>query len=130
MKPADKILSRLDKVRQVKTNRWLSLCPAHPDKNPSLQITETADGTLLLKCWAGCTAAEIISATGLKMRDLFPGNNADKNHHLPSRAAVAHEQMIVRLGKALLDTGAELTDEDKQRFELAHSRLASLGARA
>lgn len=128
MTPADKILSRLDKVRLVKTNRWLALCPAHPDKTPSLQITETADGTLLVKCWAGCTAAEVTSAAGLKMRDLFPGNNAGKNHHQPSRTAVAHEQMIVLLGKIQLEAGIELTDEDKQRFELAQSRLASLEA--
>lgn len=129
MKPADKFLSHLDKVRQVKTNRWLALCPAHPDKTPSLQISETEDGTLLVKCWAGCKTAAIISAAGLEMRDLFPGHKA-KNQHLPNHTAVAHERLILRLGQALLHQGAELTEEDKQRFELAHKRLASLESRA
>lgn len=129
MKPADKFLSHLNKVRQVKTNRWLALCPAHLDKNPSLQITETEDGTLLVKCWAGCTTAEITRAACLEMRDLFPGNKGS-NQHLPSRRAVAHEQLILRLGQALLREGAELTEEDKQRLALAHSRLASLESRA
>lgn len=129
MKPADKLLSCLDKVRQVKTNRWLALCPAHPDKNPSLQITETEDGTLLVKCWAGCTTAEVTRAASLEMRDLFPGNK-DSNHHLPNRAAVAYERLILRLGQALLREGTELTEEDKQRFALAHNRLASLESKA
>lgn len=129
MKPADKLLSCLDKVRQVKTNRWLALCPAHPDKNPSLQITETEDGTLLVKCWAGCTTAEITRAVSLEMRDLFPCNK-DSNHHLPNRTAVAHERLILRLGQALIREGAELTEEDKQRFALAHNRLASLESKA
>ena len=129
MKPADKLLSCLDKVRQVKTNRWLALCPAHPDTNPSLQITETEDGTLLVKCWAGCTTAEITRAVCLEMRDLFPGSKGS-NQHLPSSRAVAHERLILRLGKALIREGVELTEEDKQRFALAHNRLASLESKA
>ena len=129
MKPADKLLSCLDKVRQVKTNRWLALCPAHPDKNPSLQITETEDGTLLVKCWAGCTTAAVTRAASLEMRDLFPGNK-NSNYQLPNRTAVAHERLILRLGQALIREGAELTEEDKQRFALAHNRLASLESKA
>ncbi|MBX9764778.1 MAG: virulence-associated protein E [Pseudomonadaceae bacterium] len=129
MKPADKLLSCLDKVRQVKTNRWLALCPAHPDKNPSLQITETEDGTLLVKCWAGCTTAAVTRAASLEMRDLFPGNK-NSNYQLPNRTAVAHERLILRLGQALLREGTELTEEDKQRFALAHNRLASLESKA
>ena len=129
MKPSDKLLSRLDKVRQVKTNRWLALCPAHPDKNPSLQITETEDGTLLVKCWAGCTTAAVTRAASLEMRDLFPGNK-NSNYQLPNRTAVAHERLILRLGQALLREGTELTEEDKQRFALAHNRLASLESKA
>ncbi|BCW94683.1 MAG: AAA family ATPase [Fimbriimonadales bacterium] len=29
-------------------------CPCHDDRNPSLSITEKPDGTLLVKCFAGC----------------------------------------------------------------------------
>jgi hypothetical protein len=33
----------------------LAHCPAHDDANPSLSLTEKADGTLLWKCFAGCS---------------------------------------------------------------------------
>jgi putative DNA primase/helicase len=33
----------------------LAHCPAHDDSTPSLSLTEKADGTLLWKCFAGCS---------------------------------------------------------------------------
>jgi len=33
----------------------LAYCPAHDDQNASLSLTEKADGTLLWKCFAGCS---------------------------------------------------------------------------
>lgn len=44
---------------------YIDICPAHEDKNPSLSITETKDGKLLLHCFSGCTFEEIIAAAGL-----------------------------------------------------------------
>jgi len=53
-----------------KTSRgWRARCPAHPDKNPSLDITETPDGKVLLICRAGCPQAEVIAA--LRERSLW-----------------------------------------------------------
>lgn len=51
-------------------------CPAHDDTNPSLSVDEGADGRVLLKCYAGCTAEEICSALGLTVSDLFPKQEA------------------------------------------------------
>lgn len=116
----EKVLSCLDKVRSTGRDRWMACCPAHKDKSPSLAITETPDGVVLLKCFAGCTAHQIVNAIGLEMRDLFPG--AAPAHSGPSRKAVEHEQMIYRIGKALSDQG-KLAGDDLQRFELAKKRL-------
>jgi len=40
---------------------YIDVCPAHEDKNPSLSITETKDGKLLLHCFCGCSFEESIS---------------------------------------------------------------------
>jgi len=52
-----------------KGDKWS--CPAHNDPNPSLSVHEAADGKVLLKCFAGCTAEAVVDALGLKMADLF-----------------------------------------------------------
>jgi len=51
---------------------WTVRCPAHHDQRPSLSITETADGRLLVRCHAGCEQARVIAA--LRNRDLWPSN--------------------------------------------------------
>lgn len=43
-------------------NKWKALCVAHADKNPSLWISEAANGKTLVKCWAGCSQTEVIEA--------------------------------------------------------------------
>ena len=70
--PIENLLPRLDKVRQLRPNSWQACCPAHADKNPSLSIREKEDGTLLIRCFAECSAHEIVSAVGLDLNDLFP----------------------------------------------------------
>jgi DNA-binding transcriptional ArsR family regulator len=54
----DAILPHLRTKRVSKRNgerHVLACCPAHDDANPSLSLTEKADGTLLWKCFAGCS---------------------------------------------------------------------------
>lgn len=126
MKPADKFLPRLDKVFQVAPRRWKARCPAHDDKNPSAYITETDDGTLLVKCWAGCSTAEIVATLGLEMRDLFPNSNQNPGRLGPSRIAVRFERVVCRIGQSLIAQGTVLSAEDCRRLELARKRLQSL----
>lgn len=70
----DLVLSRLDKVKPSGKGRWVACCPAHADKSPSLSISETADGTVLIHCFAGCKSADVVSSAGLELSSLFPGN--------------------------------------------------------
>jgi len=54
----DAILPYLRTKRVSKRNgerHVLAHCPAHDDQNASLSLTEKADGTLLWKCFAGCS---------------------------------------------------------------------------
>jgi hypothetical protein len=71
MQPIEKVLSR---VRDYKPsgNGYSACCPAHDDHNPSLSVSEGEDGRVLLKCFAGCPAENVVNALGLQMADLFP----------------------------------------------------------
>lgn len=116
----DKVLSCLDKVKPAGANKWKACCPAHDDKNPSLAITETSDGTVLLRCWVGCNAKDIVTAIGLELRDLFPGEKRERRG--PSKSAIEHERMVYRIGKSLLEQG-KLEGDDIERFKSAKQRL-------
>lgn len=74
----ENLLSRLDGVRQTGNQKWVARCPAHADKSPSLSVAETGDGKVLLKCFAGCAADDVVGAIGLEMRDLFPESTLTK----------------------------------------------------
>ena len=65
------MLARLERVRRTPRG-WVALCPAHGDRNPSLSVATGDDGKVLLYCFAGCTVADIVSAIGIEMSQLFP----------------------------------------------------------
>lgn len=56
---------------------WQSLCPTHEDRSPSLHVKRNHDGTVWIKCWAGCAKEGILSALGLEWRDLWEDNQHD-----------------------------------------------------
>jgi len=68
----DNILSKLEKPRSSGAGRWMARCPAHGDRSASLSVREFDTGVIGLKCFAGCTVEEVITALGLRMEDLFP----------------------------------------------------------
>ncbi len=121
--PIDKLLPKLSKVKPGKTGEFSACCPAHQDKSPSLKITETSDGVVLLKCWAGCTAAEIVAAVDLELRDLFPVDDGKPRRKGPSRSAIEHERMVYQIGLAMQMQGCQLNKQDQARYETAKHRL-------
>lgn len=114
------VLSRLEKVKSAGAKGWKACCPAHNDKSPSLAISETSDGTVLVKCWAGCSAQSVVEAIGMELRHLFPGGQRERTG--PSKAAINHERTIYLIGATQLQKG-ELAGEDLERFNLAKQRL-------
>lgn len=70
--PVMNLLNRLDGVKDNGRNKWLAKCPAHKDKRPSLSVRDADSGAVLVKCWTGCTVAEIAGAVGLDVSELFP----------------------------------------------------------
>ena len=67
---ATRVLDHLEKVKSNGQNKWLALCPAHDDRNPSLQVTDVG-GRTLVHCFAGCETHDVLSHLSLQMRDLF-----------------------------------------------------------
>ena len=82
--PVKNLVERLHARRSGKG--WLTRCPAHNDRKPSLSIDEGSDGRALLKCHAGCDVGSICAALNIRTADLFPpeyprpsGNGATSN---------------------------------------------------
>jgi DNA-binding transcriptional ArsR family regulator len=70
----DAILPYLRTKRISKRNgerHVLAHCPAHDDSTPSLSLTEKADGTLLWKCFAGCSQDAVREALE-RLADIQP----------------------------------------------------------
>ena len=63
-------------ARRTGAGRWIALCPAHPDRSPSLSIAEGRDGRVLVRCWVGCDLKTVLKNAGLSMSSLFPSGPA------------------------------------------------------
>ena len=84
--PLSGVLARLSHPKRQGTG-YVARCPAHDDRNPSLVVSEAADGRVLLHCHTGCTPEAVVGALGLDMRDLWPA--ADEPITPPTRAVRA-----------------------------------------
>lgn len=128
---ANTLLQHLEKVRRSGQGSWLACCPAHDDKSPSLSIRETADGRVLVHCFAGCAVHEIVSAVGLDTSDLFPPRTEQqfiKGERRPFPAADILRALIPEIWINYLCAQAILKDEvllaiDRERLLLAASRF-------
>ena len=130
-------LNKLEKVRGSK-GRWTACCPAHVDRSPSLAITETDDGRILLKCFAGCSAQQVVEAVGMDLTDLFPSDNninylkANNQGNKPVRRPfyatdllkiIQFEALITSIAAFDLSEGREVSTEDRKRLKTALSRI-------
>jgi hypothetical protein len=128
---AETLLSRLDGVRMNGEGRWLAKCPAHADRSPSLSIRETSDGTVLVKCFAGCGAADIVDAVGLRFSDLFPSREAFDHQnrprqHRPTFDAVAAMHALAHEALVIATIANEIAPGDgvlAERLQLAVGRI-------
>lgn len=113
-RPVENVLGRLQGVRQTGEGRWVALCPAHQDKNPSLSLREAPDGTVLVRCHAGCPTAAVLAALDLTWGDLFPAGS--RRPQTPRERKAASEEAAARSLAAQFDKACEE----------AHNRLAVL----
>jgi hypothetical protein len=137
---ADSLLSRLDGAHCVAAGRWRARCPAHHGKNAQvLSIGEATDGTVLVKCFAGCSAAEIVAAVGLQLSDLFPRvdwQSAGLHHVRPHRRprvdwpalilACERDLLIVKIALSSIARQEAISEGDAEACRRAATRVYCL----
>lgn len=136
--PVELVLSRLDGVKKAGRG-WIARCPAHEDRRASLSVAEGDDARVLLHCFAGCTAADVVAAAGLELADLYP-ERKDRGHLSPTQrrtldmetrvsrrwaalSAVLPELAVVEVAANRIIEGGTLSDDDLGRLRLAHQRI-------
>ena len=128
---AAQLLDRLEASRATGSGRWVAKCPAHPDRSPSLSVRETEDGTVLVKCFAGCGASDVVAAVGLELRDLFPERPVE-HRRKPSRAwvdardvlkCIALECEVIAIAASDIASGRTFAGDDADRIALAAGRV-------
>jgi hypothetical protein len=136
---ASALVERLVSARQCGPARWRARCPAHDGHSGNtLSIAETSDGTVLVKCFAGCTALEIVAAVGLDLTDLFPRVEwqATGSHHAPPRrvrpdwpaviAACERDLILIKIVLNDLAEGQPVNDADAVACQAAATRVIAL----
>jgi hypothetical protein len=134
---ADRLLTRLDRVRQTGPNQWSACCPSHDDRSPSLGIKELPDGRLLIRCHAGCDADEIVSAVSLSLSDLYPPRMTGQHYNgrrerlitaTQGLAIVANETLVAAVIATDIAKGKAVIDNDIDRLWRAVGRVNAVYA--
>jgi len=76
---AEHIAQGLRKARKSGAG-WMACCPCHEDTNPSLHLTDSRNGKVLAKCFAGCPQEALVTALGLHSADSSREYPADWGH--------------------------------------------------
>lgn len=131
MNQVDNLLQHLGKVRRTGADTWTALCPAHPDRSPSLSIRELDDARVMLHCHAGCDVQDVLAAIGMTFADLHPPRALD--HQIkPARRpfpaadvlrAIGFEALVVCSAAAAMLAGEPFNAIDRERLILAASRI-------
>lgn len=136
--PAQALLDRLERVRRSGKG-WSARCPAHEDRGPSLAIAEGKDGHVLIHCFAGCTADDVLVAVGLSFADVMPDrlteDTPEQRRELRDAARMAnwaaalgvleYEGRLALIAACKTKRGESLSDDDMRRLTVAIDRIES-----
>lgn len=133
--PLEMFLGKLDGARPS-GDGWRAECPNGHRSRYTLSFKQADDGRVLLHCFAGCTALEVLQAMGLELSDLYDRPTGAKlqfakrtpaeikEYHWKAAFKFLPEEIrIVRIGSQDVRKGRPLNDVDQARFELACERL-------
>ena len=132
--PLEQLLPRLERVKQTGADQYIACCPAHEDRSPSLSI-KRVDDRVLIHCFAGCCASDVLAAVGLSLADLYdrplghyrsPVHKAQRRRNdqaLEFLKALKHEIIVTALAADRTLAGYRLTDEEHERVHQAHQAI-------
>ena len=102
---ADEIAARIGHGTEKHTPEgWRVLCPAHADKNPSLDIRDGREGRTVMICRAGCEQEAVLIAAGLDWTDLFADDpKGPDDEWTPAGRAIARYPYVDEGGKLLFE---------------------------
>jgi hypothetical protein len=115
----------LSKVRWRGDRKFSACCPAHDDRNPSFHASEV-DRKILVKCFAGCSQDEVISA--LRGQELWP--QTDTKSRQPARVskdAIWRHQMLLATELARAKQGFNHTEEEQEQIKQSSQFLEAHG---
>jgi hypothetical protein len=125
-------LNRLGKVREIGSGKWVACCPAHEDRSPSLSIKQ-ADDKILIYCFAGCEAEDVVGSVGMSLSDLMPeseGYNYQPAQKVLTASTKAElfdvmvgETAIFMVATRQIAMGVPFSEVDTNRIRLAEIRL-------
>jgi len=122
---AQDVLDRLEHV--IGSNgKWMTRCPAHHDKSPSLAVNE-ADDRVLVHCFAGCETTDVTAAIGLNIADLFYKKLADSDltegKRMRYEKVLRDERFQVAVINSVERNERPLTTAERERRVLGQQRI-------
>jgi putative DNA primase/helicase len=127
----EEILSRLEGVKK-RGKGYIAKCSAHPDKNPSLSLSELPDGRILIKCFAGCSPQDILASMGLSMSDLFPDNGLgyyksfqrlNEEYQAKIENHLSVDEIVLKIAELDRESGKRLSKSDLEKERQAFERI-------
>ena len=106
------LLSRLDAVRRITDSRYIAKCPSHDDGDPSLSIRQLPDSRILIKCFAGCGALDVLESVSLDWGVLMPDDGLYEPVAERREREARHDLMVDYL-LTVQREGGRLSEEDK-----------------
>lgn len=133
----DALLARLERAQKT-GNGWRADCPNGHKARGALSVTQGDSGAILLHCFAGCSAADVLGALGLTLADVMPERLRDESPEArraarerfrlasagAASAVLARESAVVLLAAHDMLKDKPLSRDDTQRLGEAAERIA------
>ncbi|WP_028081152.1 hypothetical protein [Solimonas soli] len=135
---ADALLARLEGVREV-SGGWRAECPVGHKSRQTVSVSESANGAVLVHCFACGNGDDVLRPLGLSWSDLFPKSAREltpqeqrlwrEQRRVAGWAAALRvldsEAAVLFAAAADLVAGLPLSDEDQARLREAAARIAA-----